>query len=78
MSKSIQKPAHIKFRREVEGGLVYDHERYGEEDATLTEVSETVIEVLEAVEAGRDRSELEQVYGSQTIATLLEAGILDE
>jgi putative mycofactocin binding protein MftB len=78
MSERIVRPTHVKFRREAEGGLVYDHENYGYDDASLTTVSGTVIEVLERVDerGGCGRSSLEEEFGSRTVDTLLEAGIL--
>jgi putative mycofactocin binding protein MftB len=77
MSERIVRPNHVKFRREAEGGLVYEHENYGYEDASLTTVNGTVIEVLERVDGGGcGRSSLEDEFGSRTVDTLLEAGVL--
>lgn len=78
MTDLIVRPDHVKFRHEAEGGLVYDHENYGYEDASLTTVSGTVIEVLERVEEreGCRRSLLEDEFGARTVNTLLEAGII--
>ena len=78
MSGRICRPAHIKFRREAEGGLVYDHENYGYDDATLTTVDDAVIDVLERVAAadGCDRATLDEEFGAATVETLLQAGIL--
>lgn len=78
MSDRIVRPAHVKFRREAEGGLVYDHENYGYEDATLTTVDGVVIDVLERVDeqGGRGREPLENEFSVGTVETLLEAGIL--
>ncbi|MFB6296364.1 MAG: mycofactocin biosynthesis chaperone MftB2 [Halobacteriales archaeon] len=77
-SERIVRPSHVKFRRETEGGLVYDHENYGYEDATLTTVDGVVIDVLERVERGDGcrRSALDDEFGAGTVDTLLEAGIL--
>ncbi|AOW79433.1 mycofactocin system protein MftB [Halodesulfurarchaeum formicicum] len=56
MGKTVSKPEYIKYRREDEYGLVYDHENYGYEDATLSTVDERIISCLEYVE---DRSAIE-------------------
>jgi hypothetical protein len=78
MSDQVIIPDHIKFRRETETGLVYDHENYGYEDATLTKVGETVIDILEWIneEGGCSYPSLEDEYSPQTIDTLLESGVL--
>jgi putative mycofactocin binding protein MftB len=78
MSDRIVRPDHVKFRREADGGLVYVHENYGYEDATLTTVDDIVIDVLERIEerGGCGRPALEDEFGSRTVDTLLEAGML--
>lgn len=78
MSDRIVRPAHIKFRREAEGGLVYDHENYGYDDATLTTVDDAVIDVLERLAAtgSCERTALDEEFGAATVDTLLQAGIL--
>ena len=70
-------PSHVKFRRESDSGLVYDHENYGYEDATLLTVDETVVDILETVETGTtDRSELERRFSSEALAVLEDRGFL--
>jgi putative mycofactocin binding protein MftB len=77
-SERIVRPSHVKFRREAEGGLVYDHENYGYEDATLTTVDGVVIDVLERVDErdGCRIATLDDEFGAGTVDTLLQAGIL--
>ncbi len=78
MSDHITRPSHVKYRHEAEGGLVYDHENYGYEDATLKTVDSTVIDVLKRIDEneGCTRASLEQEFGVKTVDTLLAAGIL--
>lgn len=76
MTTLVRKPSYIKFRRETDRGLVYDHENYGYEDASLYEVSDAVIDVLEFVEDGKRRVEVEREYDARTVETLLEREIL--
>lgn len=78
MSEMIVKPRYVKFRRESDGGLVYDHENYGYDDATLRSVDEQVIDVLERVDEqeGCDRATLIEEFGPGTVDTLLNVGML--
>jgi putative mycofactocin binding protein MftB len=73
---TVSKPAHIKFRREGDGGLVYDHENYGYEDASMYEVSDTVIDVLEFVDDERSREVVEREFSPAIVDTLVERGVL--
>ena len=73
---TLARPDHVKFRREAAGGLVYDHENYGYEDASLYEVSETVIDVLEFVDDERDREAVEREFSPAVVESLLERGVL--
>jgi putative mycofactocin binding protein MftB len=75
---TLARPEHVKYRREAEGGLVYDHENYGYEDASMYEVNATVIDVLEFVDGeGRSREAVEREFSSGVVETLLERGVLD-
>jgi len=75
---AVARPEYIKFRREAEGGLVYDHENYGYEDASMYEVSDTVIDVLEFVDGeGRPREAVEAEFSPAVVETLLDRGVLD-
>lgn len=76
MAETIRKPSHIKYRRESDFGLVYDHQNYGYEDASLLEVSETVIDVLEHVEDDECQERLEATFSSEVVDALIERGIL--
>ncbi|MFC5136393.1 MULTISPECIES: mycofactocin biosynthesis chaperone MftB2 [Haloferacaceae] len=73
---TLARPDHIKFRREADGGLVYDHENYGYEDASMYEVSDTVIDVLEFVENENDREAVESQFSPAVVATLIDRGVL--
>ena len=73
----VARPDHVKFRREAEGGLVYDHENYGYEDASMYEVSDTVIDVLEFVDGERrPRDAVESEFSPAVVATLIDRGVL--
>ncbi|MGQ4555462.1 mycofactocin biosynthesis chaperone MftB2 [Halobellus sp. GM3] len=76
MTATVSKPAHVKYRREADGGLVYDHENYGYEDASLYAVSDTVLEVLEFVDGGRPREAVEAEFSPAVVESLLERGVL--
>ena len=78
MTDRIIVPEHVKFRREASGGLVYDHENYGYEDATLSTVTEPVVDVLEHVSdvGACERSTLEAEFESRTVRALIDAGFL--
>lgn len=76
MTTTVQTADHIKFRREADGGLVYDHENYGYEDASLYSVSETVIDVLEFVDGHRPRDEVESEFSPDIVEALLEREVL--
>lgn len=76
MATTVEKPPHIKYRREAEGGLVYDHENYGYEDASMYTVSETVIEVLEVVDGGCPRQHLDEEFSESVIDALIDRGVL--
>lgn len=76
MTATIRVPDHVKYRREAAFGLVYDHENYGYEDASLYEVSETVVDVLESVGDGRRRDELEREYSPSLVERLVEQDFL--
>lgn len=77
MSGNIHKPGYVKFRREAEGGLVYDHENYGYEDASLYAVDEVVIDVLEFIDDGRSRNAVESEFSEAIVDSLLKRGVLD-
>ena len=76
MPAAIAKPPHVKYRREADGGLVYDHENYGYEDASLYAVSDTVIEVLEFVDGETTRDAVEAEFSPDVVDSLLERGVL--
>jgi putative mycofactocin binding protein MftB len=76
MPETLTRPAHVKFRRESEGGLVYDHENYGYEDASLYAVSDTVVDVLEFVGEGRARTAVEAEFSPSVVESLVERGVL--
>jgi len=76
MSGALTRPSHVKFRREATGGLVYDHENYGYEDASLYAVSDTVVDVLEFVGDGRARADVEAAFSPGIVESLLERGVL--
>lgn len=73
---TISKPTYVKYRREPDGGLVYDHENYGYEDASMYAVSDTVIDVLEFVAEPRPRSEVEAEFSPAVVDSLVERGVL--
>lgn len=76
MAAFVHKPDHVKFRRETDHGLVYDHENYGYEDASMYEVSDVVVDVLEFVGDGRPRTEVEREYDGSVVETLVEREML--
>lgn len=77
MGETIRKPSHIKYRREHDFGLVYGHENYGYEDASLVEVDEVVIDVLERVEGAETRREaLETTFSPGIVGALIDRGML--
>lgn len=76
MTTKLARPDHIKFRREAEGGLVYDHENYGYEDASMYEVSDMVIDVLEYIDGERPRQALEEEFSPAVVETLLQRGVI--
>lgn len=74
---SLTKPSHIKFRWEGDTGLIYDHENYGYEDATLTSADGLLIEVLEYVdEHDPTRRELEREFSPAVVEVMLDRGFL--
>jgi hypothetical protein len=76
---TLRKPRHVKFRREAGFGLVYDHENYGYEDATLASVDGVVVDVLERVEGGAvSRAQLEQEFSPATVEAMLQRGYLTD
>jgi len=75
---TVSKPDHIKFRRETNGGLVYDHKNYGYEDASLYEVSDTVVDVLEFVDGECSRVAVEDEFSPAVVDTLVERGVLTD
>jgi putative mycofactocin binding protein MftB len=76
MSGALTRPSHVKYRREATGGLVYDHENYGYEDASLYAVSDTVVDVLEFVGDGRARADVEAEFSPTVVESLIERGVL--
>ena len=75
----LERPNHVKYRREAGFGLVYDHHNYGYEDATLSTVNEVVIDVLERVDDGPvTYAELQREFSSRTIDVMLEEGYLSD
>lgn len=77
MPPTVITPSYIKYRRETDGGLVYDHENYGYEDASMYAVSDTVIDVLEFVDGQRSRTEVETAFSEAVVDSLVEKGVLD-
>ena len=78
MPATVSRPSHVKYRREPDGGLVYDHENYGYEDASMYAVSDTVVDVLEFVEEPRPRSEVEAEFSPAVVDSLVERGVLTD
>lgn len=78
MAARVETPAYVKYRREDGFGLVYEHENYGEEDASLYEVAEGVVDVLERADGGVDRDELAAAVGQETLEELLDLGVLQD
>ncbi|RLM53968.1 mycofactocin biosynthesis chaperone MftB [Halobellus sp. Atlit-31R] len=78
MAATVSTPSHIKFRREADGGLVYDHENYGYEDASMYAVSDTVIDVLEFVGDEQSREAVEAEFSPAVVETLVERGVLTD
>lgn len=79
MAVQLRKPRYVKYRSEGDHGLVYDHENYGYEDATLTAVSNVVIDVLERVnEESVSRKTLEQQFSDHTIEAMIDQGYLTD
>ncbi|MFT4923893.1 MAG: putative mycofactocin binding protein MftB [Haloarculaceae archaeon] len=78
MSDTVVVPDHVKYRREETGGLVYTHENYGYEDATLTSVGSSVIDVLEHVNenSGCNASELQSSFSAETVDVLVDRGFV--
>lgn len=76
MTETVAKPSHVKFRREADGGLVYDHENYGYEDASMYAVSDTVVDVLEFVDGERPRGDVEAAFSAETVRALIDRGVL--
>lgn len=76
MAAILVTPSYIKYRREADGGLVYDHENYGYEDASMYAVSDTVIDVLEFVDGRKTRSEVEEQFSAAIVESLLDRGVL--
>lgn len=76
MPETVSKPHYIKFRREADGGLVYDHENYGYEDASMYAVSDTVIDVLEFVDGKRSRMNVETEFSPEVVDSLVQRGVL--
>lgn len=79
MGKTVFKPEYIKYRREDDHGLVYDHESYGYEDATLTTVDTRIISCLEFVDGEPSVSleELQNEVSIEVIEVALEKGFLN-
>ncbi|MEF8801828.1 MAG: mycofactocin biosynthesis chaperone MftB2 [Halolamina sp.] len=77
MPPTVITPSYIKYRREADGGLVYDHANYGYEDASMYAVSDTVIDVLEFVDGQRSRTEVETAFSEAVVDSLVEKGVLD-
>jgi len=69
-------PEFVKYRREDGFGLVYTHENYGYEDASLYEMDEQVIDLLERADAETPRSELEREFGEAVVEELLAMEVL--
>lgn len=76
MAVTVATPSYIKYRREADGGLVYDHENYGYEDASMYAVSDTVIDVLEFVDGRRNRAAVEEQFSNAIVESLLDRGVL--
>lgn len=76
---ALRKPRHVKYRREAEFGLVYDHENYGYEDATLASVDDVVVDVLERIEDEPvSREQLEREFSPATVEAMLQRGFLTD
>lgn len=78
MSETVVVPEYVKYRREETGGLVYAHENYGYEDATLTSVSGSVIDVLEHVHesGGCSATTLQSNFSAETVEVLVDRGFV--
>jgi len=78
MSETVVVPEYVKYRREETGGLVYTHENYGYEDATLTSVSGQVIDVLEHVteNGGCSAGTLQSNFSEETVEVLVDRGFV--
>lgn len=78
MGEALRTPRHVKYRRESGFGLVYEHDGYGYDDASLYEVSERVVDVLEELDdAAAERAAVEREFGEETVARLLEMEVLE-
>lgn len=79
MGKTVFKPEYIKYRLEDDYGLVYDHENYGYEDATLTTVDKRIISCLEYVdtESKVRIEELQKEVSPEVIEVAREKGFLN-
>jgi putative mycofactocin binding protein MftB len=76
---ALAPPSFVKFRRESEFGLVYEHENYGYEDANLLRVDERVVDVLErTADSPQPREELAGEFSPELVETLLQRGLLTD
>ena len=70
MGGDLATPGFVKYRREEDFGLVYTHENYGDEDASLYETDERVVDVLQRAEGGAPRTELKREFGADVVEEL--------
>ncbi|MDG5777201.1 mycofactocin biosynthesis chaperone MftB2 [Haloarculaceae archaeon H-GB2-1] len=72
---TVRKPDHVKYRREGDHGLVYDHENYGYEDASLTTVHSRIVDLLEYVDGSpRPREDLDAAFEQAVVEAAVEEG----
>jgi len=73
----LQKPSYVKYRRESDFGLVYDHENYDDEDAKLLQVDSDIVSALEYVDESRpSRNEFESNFSPSLVDSLLKQGLI--
>lgn len=77
MARSLAVPEYVKYRRESGFGLVYHHENYGSEDASLARVDDLVLDVLTYVDGQAPTAEAVRAeFSPATVDSLLDAGYL--
>jgi len=77
MTTTLRKPDHVKYRHEDGFGLVYDHENYGYEDASLSTVDERIVDLLAYVAgATHDRERLVEEFPPAVVEAAVSEGFL--